>query len=125
MIPFPLTAKNLNLYYKLALCEIADIEKAPPPFEAATDEFPSTKATSERKLYNDKLKSVLVFKCHLNSLLKKLVYLPQIQASSVPMPTRNRPEHHFVCPVNDRRIIIFSAKHNILARIRSKHLYLK
>lgn len=77
-------SRNVDLNYRLDLRMITDTEKG--PIEAATGEFARTKATTEGKLYNDKLKSVLTFKCHLNSLLKKLLYLPQHQASKVYIP---------------------------------------
>ncbi|ORE02674.1 hypothetical protein BCV72DRAFT_265066 [Rhizopus microsporus var. microsporus] len=76
--------RNADLNYRLDLRVITDTEKG--PIEATTGEFASTKAITEGKLYNDKLRSVLAFKCHLNSLLKKLLYLPQSQASEVHMP---------------------------------------
>jgi hypothetical protein len=63
---------------------IADTEGG--SVEAVTGEFASTEATNKVKLYGDKLKSVLASKYHLNSLLKKLIYLPQSQASNVHMP---------------------------------------
>ncbi|CAO3657974.1 unnamed protein product [Rhizopus microsporus] len=44
------------------------------PVEAAIGDFASDKAT-KRKLYHDKLKSVLASKCHLNALIEKLNFL--------------------------------------------------
>lgn len=76
--------KNVDLSYRLDLRIITDTVKG--PIEAATGEFASIKAITEGKLYNEKLKTVLASKCHLNSLLKKLIYLSQIQASKVHMP---------------------------------------
>lgn len=76
--------KNEELKCRLDLRIITDTEQG--HIEATTGEFASTKATINGKLHKDKLKSVLVSKCHLNSLLKKLLYLPQNQVSKVYIP---------------------------------------
>lgn len=52
------------------------------PVEAAIGDFASDKAT-KRKLYHDKLKSVLASKCHLNALIEKLSFLSAGQVSNL------------------------------------------
>lgn len=54
--------------------------------EAVTGEFTSDKATTEGKLYGDKLKSVLASKCHLNAIIEKLEFLPASKVSSIRLP---------------------------------------
>ncbi|CAO3699365.1 unnamed protein product [Rhizopus stolonifer] len=76
--------KSLNLNYKLDLRMVVGTERG--PVEAATGEFASDKATTEGKLYRDKLKSVLASKCHLNALLEKLSFLPVSQVSNIRLP---------------------------------------
>ncbi|KAL4212926.1 hypothetical protein AB4K20DRAFT_1974552 [Rhizopus microsporus] len=67
-----INCKILNLNYKLDLYMVAGTERG--PVEAAIGDFASDKAT-KRKLYHDKLKSVLASKCHLNALIEKLNFL--------------------------------------------------
>ena len=76
--------KSVDLKYRLDLRIITDTEKG--PIEVTTGEFASTKKITEGKLYNDKLKSVLISKCHLNSILKKMEFIPENQVRKVNMP---------------------------------------
>lgn len=73
---FSVDCKDVNLDYKLDLCVIAD------PVEAVTGVFASAKDSACGKYYRDKLKSILVSKCHLNSLLEKLHFLPESQVTN-------------------------------------------
>jgi hypothetical protein len=76
--------KSVDLNYRLDLRIITDSEKG--PIKITTGEFASTKKITEEKLYNDKLKSVLISKCHLNSILKKMEFIPENQIRKVNMP---------------------------------------
>ncbi|ORE13290.1 hypothetical protein BCV71DRAFT_239408 [Rhizopus microsporus] len=65
----------LESYFVLDLYMVAGTERG--PVEAAIGDFASDKAT-KRKLYHDKLKSVLASKCHLNALIEKLNFLSAV-----------------------------------------------
>lgn len=54
--------------------------------EVATAELAKPRSTIESKLFNDKLKLVLVTKCHLNSVLKTMPYIPKSKVKDVKVP---------------------------------------
>ncbi|KAI9252222.1 hypothetical protein EDC94DRAFT_526061, partial [Helicostylum pulchrum] len=78
---FSVDCRSLNLDYRLDLRIILGTEKG--DVEALTGEFASTRTTTEGKIYNDKLKSVLASKCHLNALLGTLIFLPENQVKNI------------------------------------------
>ncbi|KAI7860601.1 hypothetical protein BDC45DRAFT_552810 [Circinella umbellata] len=53
---------------------------------AGLSEFASQGTTTQAKFFNDKLKSALVTKCHLNKILKSLRYIPESKISTIRMP---------------------------------------
>lgn len=67
--------KNTSLSFKLDLRIIVNIEET--DIELLTAELAPPITTINSKLYNDKLKLVLVRKCHLNSLLMTMSFIPK------------------------------------------------
>ncbi|KAG1504427.1 hypothetical protein G6F47_001796 [Rhizopus delemar] len=72
------------LDFKLDLRIIVNIEQE--KHEVATAELAKPRSTIESKLFNDKLKLVLVTKCHLNSVLKTMPYIPKSKVKDVKVP---------------------------------------
>lgn len=73
------TCKDTNLNYKLDLRIITDTEDG--LIEEVTGEFAITETTTRRKLYSDRLKSILCSECHLNALTKKTRILASLASS--------------------------------------------
>ncbi|KAI9262219.1 hypothetical protein BDA99DRAFT_70653 [Phascolomyces articulosus] len=73
-----------SLPFRLDIRMILEAEKK--TVEAATAEIASHSRSISSKLYNDKLKSVLASKCHLNALLKKLDHLDSTTLQDVHIP---------------------------------------
>ncbi|KAI7889773.1 uncharacterized protein EV154DRAFT_538701 [Mucor mucedo] len=83
------TAQSLD--FKLDLRITVNIEQE--QHEVATAELAKSKSTTESKLYNDKVKLALtrlrlIFgtKCHLNSLLRSMPYIPKSRIKDVKVP---------------------------------------
>ncbi|KAI8339231.1 hypothetical protein BC941DRAFT_350584 [Chlamydoabsidia padenii] len=54
--------------------------------EAMTGEAASRQATTSKKLYTDRMKSVIATKCHLNKLLTQMPFLPPRETKLLYMP---------------------------------------
>ncbi|KAI8329001.1 hypothetical protein BC941DRAFT_443976 [Chlamydoabsidia padenii] len=76
--------QKMNLNLRLDLRMILNTEQR--DIEAMTGEAASRRPTSASKLYNDRLKSTLATKCHLNKLLSHLPYIPPSKVSSIYIP---------------------------------------
>ncbi|KAI8058782.1 hypothetical protein BDF21DRAFT_429993 [Thamnidium elegans] len=76
--------KNSSLSFKLDLRIIVNIEKTDHDIIAAELAPPTT--TINSKLYNDKLKLALVSKCHLNSLLMAMPFIPKTKIKLIRLP---------------------------------------